>query len=77
MTSQTMEKLIAMAAIAIVLVTATGCSTVKPWRKGNLAKAQMQLDPDPLEARFRRHTFESKEGSKGGFGALGGGCGCK
>lgn len=61
--------------VAALLVT--GCSTVKPWRKGNFAKAHMQFDPDPLEARFRRHVFESKEASRGGIGALGGGCGCK
>ena len=37
----------------------------------------MQFDPDPLEARFRRHVFDSKEASRGGAGAVGGGCGCK
>jgi hypothetical protein len=59
------------------LIFSVGCSTVKPWRRGNFAKAQMQYDPDPLDARFRRHVFESKEATRGGSGALGGGCGCK
>ncbi len=53
------------------------CAPVKPWQKGAFAKNQMQFDPDPLEARFRRHVFESKEASRGGSGAIGGGCGCK
>lgn len=71
------RSLITIGVLGALLLSVTGCSTVKPWRRGNLAKPHMQLDPDPLEARFRRHVFESKEGTKGGFGALGGGCGCK
>jgi Domain of unknown function (DUF4266) len=63
--------------LALTIVTLSACSTVKPWRKGNLAKAHMQFDPDPLEARFKRHIYESKEATSGGFGAVGGGCGCK
>lgn len=63
--------------ILTIVAAAVGCAPVKPWQKGALAKNQMQFDPDPLEARFRRHVFESKEGSRGGNGAIGGGCGCK
>ena len=63
--------------LLIAVVLGSGCTPVKPWKKGALAKRQMQFDPDPLEARFRNHVFESKEGSRGGGGAVGGGCGCK
>jgi hypothetical protein len=36
----------------------------------------MQFDPDPLQAKLREHTYASKEGSTGGYGVGGGGCGC-
>ena len=62
---------------ALLCITLLACTPVKPWQKGTLAKSHMQFDPDPLEARFKRHVFESKEASRGGFGAVGGGCGCK
>jgi hypothetical protein len=53
-----------------------GCSSVKPWEKGNLAKPEMAFDSDPLDARFMDHTYFSKEGASGGAGVGGGGCGC-
>lgn len=62
--------------VVIVVVTLIGCTEVKPWQKGNLAKSHMSMDPDPLESRSLRHTYQSKEGSFGGYGVGGGGCGC-
>jgi len=53
-----------------------GCSAVQPWQKGKLAKSYMAFDPDPLETRERQHVYFSKEGSSGGYGIGGGGCGC-
>lgn len=61
--------------LAGVLLVA-GCSTVKPWEKGNLAKPEMAFDSDPLQTRFEDHTYFSKEGASGGAGVGGGGCGC-
>ena len=66
----------------LLLVTVTalaGCATLdppKPWEKGQLARPDMQFDPDPLEARMNQHVYTSKEGSSGGYGIGGGGCGC-
>ncbi|MBX7138469.1 MAG: DUF4266 domain-containing protein [Oligoflexia bacterium] len=54
-----------------------GCVKVKPWEKGNFTKAHMAFDPDPLEARFYRHVYESKEAASGGYGVSVVGCGCK
>lgn len=54
----------------------TACAEVKPWQKGYLARSHMTFEPDPLESKFRQHVFQSKEGSFGGYGAGGGGCGC-
>ena len=64
--------------LAVVLACA-GCASFnppQPWEKGELAKPAMQFDPDALQARFREHTYVSKEGSAGGYGVGGGGCGC-
>jgi hypothetical protein len=68
------------AAIAIVpLVLAAGCATLdppRPWEKDRLAQPPMQFDADPLGAKATQHIYTSKEGSSGGYGIGGGGCGC-
>ncbi len=63
-----------------LLITATlaGCSSmgVEPWERDILAKEEMQLTVDPLEAATDDHIYFSKEASSGGRGFGGGGCGC-
>ena len=70
----------ALGALALGLTIAlAGCVTVQPpqaWEKGDLARAAMKMDKDPLESRFSAHVFFSKEASSGGDGVGGGGCGC-
>lgn len=58
-----------------VALLAAGCG-VQPWQKGHLARPDMQFDPDPLQSRFERSVYFSKEGVTGGYGVGGGGCGC-
>ena len=53
-----------------------GCTTVQPWERGNLADFTMQPDRDPLAAAMSEHVYFSREGSNGGRGVGGGGCGC-
>jgi len=55
-----------------------GCSTlgVKPWQRDVLARADMQLNAEPLDAAIDDHMYFSKEASSGGRGFAGGGCGC-
>jgi hypothetical protein len=36
----------------------------------------MQFDGDPAAAARLRHVLENREGSIGGAGVAGGGCGC-
>ena len=65
-------------AVAMVVLL-SGCATMqppKPWEKGQLAKPEMQFDPDPLNARLADHIYTSKEAGSGGYGVGGGGCGC-
>jgi hypothetical protein len=62
----------------LMVFTATGCSSmgVEPWERDVLAKDEMQLVTDPLEAGIDDHIYFSKEASSGGRGFGGGGCGC-
>ena len=60
----------------LLLLGSFGCTQVQPWEKEALSLPYMAFDPDPLEARFVRHVYESKEASSGGYSADAGGCGC-
>ncbi|HMY17874.1 MAG TPA: DUF4266 domain-containing protein [Polyangium sp.] len=62
--------------ILILLGFASGCATVQPWERGTLAKKKMQMDPDPQASALEQHVFEYREGASGGYGSVGGGCGC-
>lgn len=53
-----------------------GCAAVAPWERGLLAKKRMTMDPDPQSAALEQHVFEYREGASGGYGSVGGGCGC-
>jgi hypothetical protein len=57
-------------------VVGSGCVTVKPWQREDLARRTMIDDQEPGEARFDEHSRGSREGSEGGSGRAGGGCGC-
>ena len=61
-----------------VLGFLSACSTlgVEPWERDVLAKDEMQLVSDPLQANMDDHIYFSKEASSGGRGFGGGGCGC-
>ena len=65
-------------AAASLIVVLNACSSlgVEPWERDVLAKEEMQLIADPLEASIDDHIYFSKEASSGGRGFGGGGCGC-
>ena len=65
-------------AISSLLLLINGCSSmgVEPWERDVLAKEEMQLVTDPIEAATDDHIYFSKEASSGGRGFGGGGCGC-
>ncbi|HEY3382682.1 MAG TPA: DUF4266 domain-containing protein [Vicinamibacterales bacterium] len=63
---------------ALLLAALTGgCATVQPWQRGRLADPCMVFDYDGGQADFASHWQTAREGSAGGFGVQGGGCGCK
>ncbi len=73
-----MKRLTKLALIASCVATMSGCAMQPPqaWEKGNLARKDMSLNTDPLDAAFMQHVYFSKEAASGGTGVGGGGCGC-
>ena len=69
------RKLLSLALCCAVLA---GCKSlgVEPWQRDVLAKPEMALDADPLEAALDDLIYFSKEASSGGRGFGGGGGGC-
>ena len=67
-------------AAVILLLVLSGCSffqkRVSSFERQTLSKRGMGLAEYPVEARSQQHMFNSREGSIGGFGGSGGGCGC-
>lgn len=61
-----------------ILLHLGGCATesVKPWQKEHLARQDMNHESDTSTARYLEHIYFSREGTSGGMGIGGGGCGC-
>lgn len=61
-----------------LLASLCGCSSlgVQPWERDVLARPEMALDSNGLDAAIDDHIYFSKEASSGGRGFGGGGCGC-
>jgi hypothetical protein len=57
---------------------ASGCASlgVKAWDRDLLARDEMRLDANPVDAAIDEHLYFSKEASSGGRSYAGGGCGC-
>ncbi|HYL01268.1 MAG TPA: DUF4266 domain-containing protein [Steroidobacteraceae bacterium] len=65
---------------ALALAGLGGCASLEPWVKPyereHLADPIMALSRNSIAATYRDHVFETREGSHGATGAVGGGCGC-
>jgi hypothetical protein len=61
-----------------VLFLASGCASlgVKAYDRDLLARDEMRLDANPVDAAIDEHLYFSKEASSGGRSYAGGGCGC-
>jgi hypothetical protein len=73
-----MKSAMMLGAIALVLLL-DACSIqpwVKPYERDRLADPIMAWDRDVISGGYIDHIQESREGSRGGTGAAGGGCGC-
>lgn len=65
--------------ISIPLFFLGGCSpkvTVTPMERAILNDYLMKIDRDTLAVKMFDHAYFSREGSRGGRGIGGGGCGC-
>jgi len=71
-------KLHKVIAISATLVSLNACSSlgVEPWERDILAKDEMSLTADENDLSLDDHIYFSKEGTSGGRGFAGGGCGC-
>ena len=54
----------------------SGCATVAPQQRAILADPTMQFDAEAKHDAALHHALENREGSMGGTGVSGGGCGC-
>ena len=57
-----------IAALTLILACSAGCSSmgVEPWERDVLAREDMALIVDPLEAATDDHIYFSKEATSGG-----------
>lgn len=63
--------------LMIVLPLAvSGCAVVQQYERGRLADPNMIFDNDPIQKGIENHYINTREGSEGGDGSQGGGCGC-
>jgi hypothetical protein len=67
---------IVLAATALLFVSACGMHAVRPTEREHLADRIMLFDDDPHEIVSDDHVLSNREGSAGGRGTSGGGCGC-
>ncbi len=75
-----MNRQLRNATLASSVLLLSACGGIQPWVKpyerDRLADPIMTWDRDALSSSFLDHVYESREGSRGGTGAAGGGCGC-
>lgn len=62
--------------ITVLAALCSSCVTVKPQERAVLADPIMQFEGDPHQSAQLRHAVDNREGSFGGSGVAGGGCGC-
>ena len=62
--------------LLVLSVALAGCATVAPQQRAILADPTMQFDAEQKHEGALRHAIENREGSMGGTGVAGGGCGC-
>jgi hypothetical protein len=65
-----------VAAVLVAAVASTGCATLAPQQRAILADPTMQFDADGKHEGPLHHALDNREGSMGGTGVSGGGCGC-
>jgi hypothetical protein len=62
--------------VVLASMACAACATVAPERRAMLSDPTMQFDADAKHDAALRHALDNREGSMGGNGVSGGGCGC-
>ena len=60
----------------VLLFSFVSCAAVKPWEREKLADPIMEPKSQFAKQKLDEKFFSSREGSMGGSGGIGGGCGC-
>ena len=71
-----MRKLIIVLCCAAWAAGLTGCATVKAFERDKLADPIMERQNLFAKQSLEQKFFSTREGSIGGTGGIGGGCGC-
>lgn len=75
-TTKLMRALAGAAALLALCACAAPTPWVKPYEREHLADPIMSFSRDPISSSYLEHVLETREGSRGATGAVGGGCGC-
>jgi hypothetical protein len=62
--------------LVVMSLSLASCVTVRPEQRSVLADPIMKFEGDSQAAGQYRHAIDNREGSAGGSGVQGGGCGC-
>jgi hypothetical protein len=62
--------------LSLLATSSMACVTVKPQQRAILADPTMVFGGEPEAQAPIRHALQNREGSFGGDGVSGGGCGC-
>ncbi|MCC7536190.1 MAG: DUF4266 domain-containing protein [Deltaproteobacteria bacterium] len=65
-----------LVAVALAALVLPACVRVRPWERETLATRGMQQPPSAAVHKANMHVLAVRESSRGGDGAVGGGCGC-
>jgi len=72
------KKMLVLVSELLIVLSFISCSTVnvEPWERDVLSKKEMKFSSHKVNQAMQTHFYYSKEGSSGGSGFSGGGCGC-
>ncbi len=65
-----------LAMVLLLTVVLGGCASVKSFEREKLADPIMERQDQFAKQNLEQKFFSTREGSIGGAGGIGGGCGC-
>lgn len=72
-----MKNIVIVAGIAALLAfSGSGCANVRAYEREKLADPIMERQDQFAKQTLEQKFFSTREGSIGGAGGIGGGCGC-